>query len=69
LPTASLAWLDLTAGARDKVRRVLDLFNERGTVDELGLGSVRDTISNALSIRWVYWEIGSRLASVAAMAA
>jgi len=66
---ASLTWLDLTADDRDKVRRVLDLFTEQGTVDELGLGSLRDTISNTLSIRWVYWEIGSWVASVAAMAA
>jgi hypothetical protein len=45
---ASISWLDLTAADRDKVRRVLDLFNEQGTVDELGLGSLRDMISNAL---------------------
>ena len=45
---ATLSWLDLTTSDRDKVRRVLDLFNEQGTVDELGLGSLRDTISNAL---------------------
>jgi hypothetical protein len=45
---ASLSWLDLTAADRDKVRRVLDLFSEQGTVDEIGLGSLRDTISNAL---------------------
>lgn len=46
--TATVSWLDLTAADRDKVRRVLDLFSEQGTVDELGLGSLRDTISNAL---------------------
>ena len=48
LAQASLTWLDLTAADRDKVRRMLDLFKEQGTVDELGLGSLRDTISNAL---------------------
>jgi hypothetical protein len=45
---ASLTWIDLTATDRDKVRRVLDLFKEQGTVDELGLGSLRDLFSNAL---------------------
>jgi len=45
---ATLTWLDLTADDRDQVRRVLDLFNEQGTVDELGLGSLRDVLSNAL---------------------
>lgn len=45
---SSLTWIDLTATDRDKVRRVLDLFKEQGTVDELGLGSLRDVFSNAL---------------------
>ncbi|HMB39604.1 MAG TPA: DUF6361 family protein [Wenzhouxiangellaceae bacterium] len=74
LAAASFTWLDLTADDRDKVRRVLDLFNEQGTVDELGLGSLRDTISNALFpgtsvlhtrlryvlfIPWIYQELES----------
>ena len=44
----TLAWLDLTARDRDKMRRVLDLFKEQGTVDEMGLGTIRDTFSDAL---------------------
>ena len=48
MAASSLSWLDLTADDRDKVRRVLDLFDELGTVDELGVGNLRDTISNAL---------------------
>ena len=42
MATASLTWLDLTATDRDKVRRVLDMFKEQGTVNELGLSSLRD---------------------------
>jgi hypothetical protein len=45
---AQLTWIDLTATDRARVRQVLDLFNEQGTVDELGLGSLRDALSNAL---------------------
>lgn len=45
---AFLTWIDLTASDRDKIRRVLDLFNEQGTVDELGLGPIRDFLSDAL---------------------
>jgi hypothetical protein len=74
MATAQLTWLDLTAADRDKIRRVLTLFNEQGTVDELGLGSLRDTLSNALFpgtsvlhtrlryvlfIPWAYQEIES----------
>ena len=40
--------VDLTANDRDKMRRVLDLFNEKGTLDEMGLGSLRDAVSDAL---------------------
>jgi hypothetical protein len=74
MATAALTWLDLTATDRDKVRRVLDLFKEQGTVDELGLGSLRDVFSNVLFpgtsvlhtrlryvlfIPWIYQEIES----------
>lgn len=44
----SLTWLDLTARDREKMRRVVDLFSEQGTLDEMGLGSIRDAISDAL---------------------
>ena len=44
----TLTWVDLTANDRDKMRRVLDLFNEKGTLDEMGLGSLRDAVSDAL---------------------
>ena len=46
--SATLTWLDLTASDRDRMRQVLDLFNEKGTVDEMGLGSLRDALSEAL---------------------
>ena len=45
---STLTWLDLTASDRDRMRRVLDLFSEQGTIDEMGLGSLRDALSNAL---------------------
>ncbi len=44
----ALTWIDLTASDRDKMRRVLDLFKEQGTLDEMGLGSLRDVLSDAL---------------------
>ena len=43
-----MTWLDFTATDRDRMRRVLDLFNEQGTVDEMGLGNVRDALSDTL---------------------
>ena len=45
---STLTWVDLTAADRDRMRRVLDLFNEQGTLDEMGLGSLRDALSDAL---------------------
>ena len=44
----TLTWLDMTASDRDRMRRALDLFKEVGTVDELGLGTIRDRLSDAL---------------------
>ena len=44
----TLTWIDLTASDRDRMRRVLDLFKEQGTVDEMGLGSLRDALADAL---------------------
>ena len=45
---ATLTWLDLTARDRDKMRHVLDLFKEQGTIDEMGLGTLRDAFSDTL---------------------
>ncbi len=75
----TLTWLDFTARDRDQMRRVIDLFSEQGTVDELGLGSLRDTFSNtlfpgtstiqtrlryALFVPWMYKKLeGKRLDS------
>jgi hypothetical protein len=44
----SLTWLDFSSADREKMRRVLDLFKEQGTVDEMGLGTLRDTLADAL---------------------
>ena len=44
----TLTWIDLTSTDRDKMRRVLDLFSESGTIDEMGLGSLRDGLSDHL---------------------
>jgi hypothetical protein len=39
------AWIDLTSSDRD---RMLDLFKEQGTIDEMGLGSLHDALADAL---------------------
>ena len=79
----TLTWLDLTANDRDKMRQVLDLFNEQGTVDEMGLGSLRDAFSEALFpgtstiqtrlryvlfIAWTYQRLETRRIAVADVA-
>ena len=46
--TSSLAWLDYSERERRKVLDVVNLFRDRNTVDELGVGTVRDTFSNLL---------------------
>jgi hypothetical protein len=43
-----LAWLDHDEAERRRMQEVIELFRERDTVDELGVGSVRDAFSNLL---------------------
>jgi hypothetical protein len=45
---ASLTWLDFSEQDRQRALDVLDLFREKGTVDELGIGTVRDALADVL---------------------
>lgn len=46
--TAFLSWVDYSSAERQRMRQAVALFAEKETRDELGLGSIRDAISNAL---------------------
>ena len=46
--TSSFAWLDYSARERRTMLEVVDLFREKGTVDELGLGTIRDAFADRL---------------------
>lgn len=48
-PASSLGWLDLDAAASERVGTLLRSLEEPGTLDVLGLGSVRDAFSAVLS--------------------
>lgn len=71
----TLTWIDLTSRDRDKMRRVLDLLSEQGTVDEMGLGTIRDAFADALFpgtssiqtrlryvlfVPWIYRQLASK---------
>ncbi|QFG69244.1 DUF6361 family protein [Ornithinimicrobium pratense] len=43
-----LAWVDYSSAHRDQMDRLLDAFRDKGTVDELGIGTLRDTFSDHL---------------------
>lgn len=45
---SSLAWLDFSESDRQRTLDVIDLFREKGTVDELGVGTIRDAIADLL---------------------
>lgn len=45
---STFGWLDTDSEQRQRMLEVVDLFKEEGTVDELGIGSIRDAIANAL---------------------
>ena len=44
--TSSLTWLDYSERDRRRAVDVIDLFRESGTVDELGVASVRNSFSD-----------------------
>ena len=44
-----IAWLDASERERRLALDVIELFNEKETLDELGIGSIRDTIAEVLS--------------------
>jgi uncharacterized protein DUF6361 len=46
--TATLSWLDSSSASRRQALEVIKLFEEKGTVDEIGIGSVRDALSDVL---------------------
>ena len=45
---STLSWLDSSERERRAVMELVSALNEPGTLDELGIGSIRDTIANAL---------------------
>ena len=45
---STFAWLDQSEEQRRRVLDVIDLFREQGTVDELGLGTIRDAMADIL---------------------
>jgi len=45
---ASIGWIDFSPTDRNRVGSVLDLLSPEGMVDELGLGTIRDSLSNKL---------------------
>ena len=45
---SSLSWIVFDEVERQRVRRIMSLFEEKGTRDELGLGAVRDSIADHL---------------------
>lgn len=44
----TITWLDLTSRDRDQVQKLISLFDEKGTLDEMGIGPIRDAFSNCL---------------------
>ena len=76
-----LAWIDFDQADRDRTRRIMDLFGQEDSRDELGLGSVRDSLADlmfpgtstiqtrlryALFVPWIYCIAGSHKGTAAA---
>jgi len=46
--TSTFGWLDTDESRRDAMLKIVELFKDESTVDDLGIGSIRDAISDAL---------------------
>lgn len=46
IPMSSFSWLDYSEHERRRMLEVVDLFKEKDTRDELGLGGIRDAFAN-----------------------
>ena len=73
---SSLTWIDHDPTARDRALRILSLFQERESRDELGLGAIRDSFADTLFpgtstiqtrlrymlfVPWIYSELERRV--------
>lgn len=45
---AQLGWIDFSDDHRKRVFSVIDMLSEEGTIDELGIGTIRDSIADLL---------------------
>lgn len=81
---STLTWIDHDAAARERSLRIIALFQEKETRDELGLGAIRDSIADQLFpgtstiqtrlrymlfVPWVYQSLESRRVPAAEFAA
>ncbi len=75
-----LAWIDFDQADRDRTRRIMDLFGQEDSRDELGLGSVRDALADLmfpgtstiqtrlrymLFVPWIYQMAGEQAGTAA----
>lgn len=46
--TSAIGWIDFSSEHRERVKTVIDLLASPGVVDELGIGTIRDSFSDTL---------------------
>jgi hypothetical protein len=46
--TSGIGWIDFSSEHREKVKTIIDLLASPGVVDELGIGTIRDSFSDTL---------------------
>ena len=45
---SKIGWVDFSSLERDRVSQVLSILQEKGTLDELGIGQIRDAFADKL---------------------
>ena len=45
---SAIGWVDYSSAERERVSQVLSMLKEKGTLDELGIGQIRDAFADVL---------------------
>ena len=50
---SKIGWIDFSPSQKDRVKRFIDMIDAGGMLDELGVGVIRDSISDIISLTFL----------------
>ena len=58
MTASTFGWLDHDEAERRRMMEIVDMFRDKGTLDELGIGTIRDTVGEHFfpGTSTIYWQ-------------